>query len=107
MNIRKLIIEDVRCFAGRQEFDIRPLTFLVGENSTGKSTILGCFDTLISFCEVKAWFRERGSPRTSILRRIRWVCLKTLSAKLLLKRTALSWAMNSNLKKATKTLNMF
>ena len=49
MNIRKLIIEDVRCFAGRQEFDIRPLTFLVGENSTGKSTILGCFDTLFRF----------------------------------------------------------
>ena len=49
MNIKKLIIEDVRCFAGRQEFNIRPLTFLVGENSTGKSTVLGCFDTLLRF----------------------------------------------------------
>lgn len=49
MNIQKLIIEDVRCFAGRQEFNIRPLTFLVGENSTGKSTALGCFQTLHSF----------------------------------------------------------
>ena len=49
MSIRKLIIEDVRCFAGRQEFNIRPLTFLVGENSTGKSTVLGCFQTLYSF----------------------------------------------------------
>ena len=49
MNIQKLIIEDVRCFAGRQEFNIRPLTFLVGENSTGKSTALGCFDTLTTF----------------------------------------------------------
>lgn len=49
MSIRKLIIEDVRCFAGRQEFNIRPLTFLVGENSTGKSTVLGCFQTLHSF----------------------------------------------------------
>ena len=49
MHIRKLIIEDVRCFAGRQEFNIRPLTFLVGENSTGKSTALGCFDTLTTF----------------------------------------------------------
>ena len=46
--IRKLIIEDVRCFAGRQEFEIRPLTFLVGENSTGKSTALGCFQILAS-----------------------------------------------------------
>ena len=49
MNIRKLIIEDVRCFAGRQEFNIRPLTFLVGENSTGKTTVLGCFQTLRTF----------------------------------------------------------
>ena len=49
MNIRKLIIEDVRCFAGRQEFNIRPLTFLVGENSTGKTTVLGCFQTLHTF----------------------------------------------------------
>ncbi len=49
MNIQKLIIEDVRCFAGRQEFKIRPLTFLVGENSTGKSTALGCFETLDKF----------------------------------------------------------
>jgi len=49
MNLRKLIIEDVRCFAGRQEFNIRPLTFLVGENSTGKSTALSCFDTLTTF----------------------------------------------------------
>ena len=52
MSIRKLIIEDVRCFAGRQEFNIRPLTFLVGENSTGKSTVLGCFQTLCNFSRV-------------------------------------------------------
>ena len=49
MSIQKLIIEDVRCFAGRQEFNIRPLTFLVGENSTGKSTVLGCLDALLRF----------------------------------------------------------
>ena len=49
MNIQKLIIEDVRCFAGRQEFNIRPLTFLAGENSTGKSTVLGCLETLTTF----------------------------------------------------------
>ena len=49
MNVQKLIIEDVRCFAGRQEFNLRPLTFLVGENSTGKSTVLGCFDALLRF----------------------------------------------------------
>ena len=55
MNIRKLIIEDVRCFAGRQEFNIRPLTFLVGENSTGKSTVLGCFQTLYTFIIPRAY----------------------------------------------------
>ena len=49
MNIKKLIVEDVRCFTGRQEFNIRPLTFLVGENSTGKSTVLGCLETLTTF----------------------------------------------------------
>ena len=53
-SIRKLVIEDVRCFAGRQEFNIRPLTFLVGENSTGKSTALGCFQTLHNFTSVKS-----------------------------------------------------
>ena len=49
MSIRKLILEDVRCFAGRQEFEIRPITFLVGENSTGKSTTLACLQTLNDF----------------------------------------------------------
>ena len=53
MNIQKLIIEDVRCFAGRQEFNIRPLTFLVGENSTGKSTVLGCLDALVRFVRAR------------------------------------------------------
>lgn len=38
-----LIIENVRCFRERQAIPIRPLTFLVGENSTGKSTILAAF----------------------------------------------------------------
>lgn len=63
MNIRKLIIEDVRCFAGRQEFDIRPLTFLVGENSTGKSTILGCFDTLFCFLGARDFISRIGFAR--------------------------------------------
>ena len=44
--IKKFILDDVRCFEGRHEFNIRPLTFLVGENSTGKSTVLGCLQSL-------------------------------------------------------------
>lgn len=36
----RLILEDFRCFAGRSEVPIRPLTVLVGENSTGKTSFL-------------------------------------------------------------------
>ena len=35
-----LILENFRCFAGRHEIPIRPLTLLVGENSTGKTSFL-------------------------------------------------------------------
>lgn len=35
-----LLLEDFRCFAGRNEVPIRPLTLLVGENSTGKTSFL-------------------------------------------------------------------
>ena len=35
-----LILEDFRCFAGRNEAPMRPLTLLVGENSTGKTSFL-------------------------------------------------------------------
>ena len=46
MSITQFTMEEVRCFAERQQFDIRPLTFLVGENSTGKTTALACFQVL-------------------------------------------------------------
>ena len=42
----EFIMRDVRCFAGEQRITIRPLTLLVGENSTGKSTVLGCYQVL-------------------------------------------------------------
>jgi len=45
----EFVLKDVRCFEGRKEFNIRPITFLVGENSTGKSTVLGCFQALSDF----------------------------------------------------------
>lgn len=35
-----LILEDFRCFAGLHEVPLRPLTLLVGENSTGKTSFL-------------------------------------------------------------------
>ena len=49
MNITQFTMEEVRCFAERQEFNIRPLTFLVGENSTGKTTALACFQVLVNY----------------------------------------------------------
>ena len=49
MNITRFTMEEVRCFAERQQFEIRPLTFLVGENSTGKTTMLSCFQALANY----------------------------------------------------------
>jgi len=42
----QLILEDIRCFQGEQRGSMRPITLLVGENSTGKSTFLACFSVL-------------------------------------------------------------
>ncbi len=36
----QIIVEGVRCFRNRQTIPLRPLTLLVGENSSGKSTAL-------------------------------------------------------------------
>ncbi len=46
MGINEFFIRDVRCFKGEQKFNIRPITFLTGENSTGKTTVLSCIQTL-------------------------------------------------------------
>jgi hypothetical protein len=42
----KLILEDFRSFQGRHEITVKPITLLVGENSTGKTSLLGAFSTL-------------------------------------------------------------
>ncbi len=49
MSITQFTMEEVRCFGGRQTLEIRPLTFLVGENSTGKTTVLACFHILADY----------------------------------------------------------
>jgi predicted ATPase len=49
MNITQFTMEEVRCFGNRQTLEIRPLTFLVGENSTGKTTTLACFHVLANY----------------------------------------------------------
>ena len=49
-NLKELILEDVRCFRGEQRGSLRPITLLVGENSTGKTTFLGCYGVLQQVC---------------------------------------------------------
>ena len=49
MSITQFTIEEVHCFGERQTLEIRPLTFLVGENSTGKTTALACFHILADY----------------------------------------------------------
>ncbi|MEO0966447.1 MAG: AAA family ATPase [Planctomycetota bacterium] len=44
----KLILENVRSISNRQEFEVKPLTFLVGENSTGKTTFLAMLAAALS-----------------------------------------------------------
>jgi predicted ATPase len=44
----KIIIENIRTFVGPHEISLRPLTILLGENSTGKSTFLACLSTITS-----------------------------------------------------------
>ena len=46
-DLREFIIENVRCFQGNQRADIRPVTLLVGENSTGKTSFLGSYRALL------------------------------------------------------------
>ncbi len=49
MNARvtSLSLENVRCFAGEQRVACPRITLLVGENSAGKSTFLGCLKGLV------------------------------------------------------------
>lgn len=46
MEPEELILEDVRCFQNMQRGSLRPITLLLGENSTGKSTFLACFSVI-------------------------------------------------------------
>lgn len=41
-SISRVSIRDIRCFAGEHEASLPRVTLLVGENSTGKSTLLAC-----------------------------------------------------------------
>lgn len=45
-------INNVRCFQSLANARVRPLTLLVGENSTGKTTLLGCYAVLLRMFHV-------------------------------------------------------
>ena len=53
-HLKEFILRDVRCFEGDQRGQLRPITLLIGENSTGKTTFLGCYRVLHRV------FSERG-----------------------------------------------
>ena len=40
-------ISNVRCFDDLQKAQLRPITFLIGENSTGKTSFLGCYSLML------------------------------------------------------------
>lgn len=42
-----LYLQDVRCFKGFHRIPVRPITFLVGENSTGKTTVLSALNSVL------------------------------------------------------------
>ena len=45
--VTSLSLKDVRCFAAEQRVELSRVTLLVGENSAGKSTFLGCLNGLV------------------------------------------------------------
>ena len=42
----EFMLADVRCFETEERAVLRPVTLLIGENSTGKTTFLGCYQAL-------------------------------------------------------------
>ena len=61
-DVQEMILRDVRCFEGEQRGSVRPITLLVGENSTGKSTFLGCYcalDRLLSSVRLRLRMKMR------------------------------------------------
>ena len=56
----EFVIRDVRCFAGENRVPIRPITLLVGENSTGKTTFLGCYQRFVDMLHLPSAFVPDG-----------------------------------------------
>jgi len=58
--MNKIVLENFRCFRERQEARLAPLTLLVGENSTGKTSFLAVLRALwdVAFQEIVPDFKE-------------------------------------------------
>lgn len=59
--LTSLSLTDVRCFAGTQKAELPRITVLVGENSAGKSTFLGCVSGLAQVANLQKRDHERPS----------------------------------------------
>ena len=55
----EFLLQDVRCFDGAQRARLRPITLLVGENSTGKTTFLGCYRVLHRLLSERGFSEDR------------------------------------------------
>ena len=53
----EFVLRDVRCFQGEQRGKLSPITLLVGENSSGKTTFLAAYSALMSFFSSPYSFR--------------------------------------------------
>lgn len=62
--IDRIIVEGVRCFHTRESVPLRPITLLVGENSSGKTTLLALTRVAWDVCqgEVPVDFNEDPFP---------------------------------------------
>jgi hypothetical protein len=58
----RIIIEGVRCFHSRQSVPLRPITLLVGENSSGKSTFLALTRMAWDICQGEARIEFNQEP---------------------------------------------
>ena len=59
--LEEFVIGNVRCFAGEQRVPIRPITLLVGENSTGKTTFMGCYRRFVDMFSTSSAHVSEGT----------------------------------------------
>lgn len=62
MQIEELLLENIRCLAGTSVFDLKPITLLVGENSTGKTTVLAALSVIVKGLDLMLFGSEFNTP---------------------------------------------